>query len=318
MRAANRDFPLPGLPIRPRAAARLAAAGQKVFGKFSEISPNFLLPDMSKQINHIYEFGEFRLETSERLLLRNGHPISLTPKAFETLLALVRSGGHLVEKDELMKQIWADAYVEEANLARNVWALRKALADDNDEHRYIETVPKLGYRFVAPVTELSGEANGVVIQRRVRARIVSEEVEDSENPGTPTELQLPTRLVGETTALDFAVPRKRKRRIATWGLLTIAGLVAAIAIAGLIIRNARSRLSPTTIESMAVLPFTNLTNDPELDYVSDGITENLINRLSQKSRLKIIAYNSVFRYKGKRDRSQADREGSGRAGALSW
>ncbi len=106
---------------------------------------------MSKQINPIYEFGEFRVESADRRLLRNGQPISLTPKVFETLLALVRSGGHVVEKDELMKLVWPDAFVEEANLARNVWALRKALDDDNGEHRYIETVSNRGYRFIAMV-----------------------------------------------------------------------------------------------------------------------------------------------------------------------
>jgi len=130
---------------------------------------------MSNQINHIYEFGDFRLETAEQLLLRRGEPIPLTPKTFDTLLVLVQSSGHLVEKDELMKRVWADAFVEEANLARNVWALRKTLEDDIGEHRYIETVPKRGYRFIAPVREVASPDTGVLIQRRVRPGMVSEE-----------------------------------------------------------------------------------------------------------------------------------------------
>src|SRR5262245_25393171 len=130
---------------------------------------------MSKQINQIYEFGDFRLVTGERLLLRQGEPVAITPKAFETLLALVRQCGHVIEKDELLKQIWPDTVVEEVNLARNVWTLRKALGDGNGEHRYIETVPKVGYRFVAPVIERQGESSSLVIQRRVRAHIVKEE-----------------------------------------------------------------------------------------------------------------------------------------------
>ena len=89
---------------------------------------------MSKAANRIYEFGEFRLETAERLLLRRGTPIPLTPKAFDTLLVLVRNSGRLVEKDDLIKQIWPDAIVEEANLARNVWTLRKALGNGSGEH----------------------------------------------------------------------------------------------------------------------------------------------------------------------------------------
>jgi len=258
---------------------------------------------MSKQINQIYEFGDFRLETAEQLLLHRGQPISLTPKAFDTLLVLVQSSGHLVEKDELMKRVWADAFVEEANLARNVWALRKTLEDDNGEHRYIETVPKRGYRFIAPVREVASADTGVLIQRRVRARIVSEEEETSEEPQVRTKPTIPPGSVVETrgpmTALSLSTPRNRKRRNATLGLLAIAILIVAVAIPTVVIRNARSGNTSKTIDSVAILPFNNLSNDPELDYLSEGITENLINRLSQVSRLKIIAHNSVFRYKGK-------------------
>ena len=258
---------------------------------------------MSKQINQIYEFGDFRLETAEQLLLHRGQPISLTPKAFDTLLVLVQSSGHLVEKDELMKRVWGDAFVEEANLARNVWALRKTLEDDNGEHRYIETVPKRGYRFIAPVREVASADTGVLIQRRVRARIVSEEEETSEEPQVRTKPTIPPGSVVETrgpmTALNLSTPRNRKRRNAALGLLAIAILIVAVAIPTVVIRNARSGTTSKTIESVAVLPFNNLSNDPELDYLSEGLTENLINRLSQVSRLKIIAHNSVFRYKGK-------------------
>src|SRR6185436_3540950 len=94
------------------------------------------------------------LDAVERLLLRGDQPIPLTPKAFDTLLVLVKHSGHLLGKDVLMKEVWSDAFVEEANLARNVWTLRRALGEDEGEHRYIETVPKIGYRFVAPVREL--------------------------------------------------------------------------------------------------------------------------------------------------------------------
>jgi Tol biopolymer transport system component/DNA-binding winged helix-turn-helix (wHTH) protein len=115
---------------------------------------------MNEPADRIYEFGPFRLDTAERLLLRDGQPIGLTPKAFETLQVLVQSSGRVVRKNDLMTQVWPDAVVEEANLARHVWALRKALGDDNTRPAYIETVSKLGYRFVAPVTELPLAING--------------------------------------------------------------------------------------------------------------------------------------------------------------
>ena len=101
-----------------------------------------------------YEFGPFRLDLSEHLLLRNGQPAPLTPKNFEVLRVLVQNAGHLVERDRLLQEVWPDTFVEEGALSRSVFVLRKALGEEPDLHRYIETVPKLGYRFLAPVTEV--------------------------------------------------------------------------------------------------------------------------------------------------------------------
>lgn len=105
---------------------------------------------MSTRAKHLYEFGPYRLDTAEQLLLRDGKAVPLTPKAFETLVALVEHSGHLVEKEELMRVVWADAYVEESNLTNNVSALRKLLGRGKSGRNYIETVPKRGYRFTAP------------------------------------------------------------------------------------------------------------------------------------------------------------------------
>src|SRR5262245_10264385 len=110
---------------------------------------------MSHEPNRIYEFGPFRLEGAEHLLLRNGEAVPLQPKAFELLLVLVKNHGHLLGKDELLKAIWPDTVDEEVNLANNISILRKALGDGADEQRFIETVPRRGYRFVAPVRQLT-------------------------------------------------------------------------------------------------------------------------------------------------------------------
>lgn len=104
---------------------------------------------MSHQPKHIYEFGSYRLDAAERLLLRAGEPVPLQPKVFDLLRVLVEHQGHLLEKDELMKLVWPDAIVEEANLANNISILRKTLSENGE--RFIETVPKRGYRFVADV-----------------------------------------------------------------------------------------------------------------------------------------------------------------------
>jgi len=102
-----------------------------------------------------YRFGPFRVQPLERRLLRHDAPVPLTPKAFELLLVLVEAAGHLLEKDQLMKRVWADAFVEEANLANNISLLRKMLSGGNGGEEYIETVPKRGYRFLAAVTTVT-------------------------------------------------------------------------------------------------------------------------------------------------------------------
>ena len=107
---------------------------------------------MHQQARHYYEFGPFRLETGERVLLREGHPVPLTPKAFETLLALVEDSGRILDKEDLLRKVWPDTFVEEVSLAKKVSILRKVLGEDVDHH-YIETIPRRGYRFVAEVHE---------------------------------------------------------------------------------------------------------------------------------------------------------------------
>src|SRR6267378_8285324 len=106
---------------------------------------------MPLEIQEKYEFGPFRLDPTEHTLLRGDQVIALTPKAFETLALLVRSRGHLVRKEELIERVWRDTIVEEGNLNVIIHTLRKALGDDPREHKYIETVAKCGYRFVAEV-----------------------------------------------------------------------------------------------------------------------------------------------------------------------
>ena len=107
-----------------------------------------------------YEFGPFRVDLSERVLTRGRQVVPLTPKAFDTLVVLVRNSGHIVEKDALLKEVWPDTFVEEGVLAVNVAAIRKALTDGEESQSYIETVPRRGYRFVAHVQQSQGSALG--------------------------------------------------------------------------------------------------------------------------------------------------------------
>ena len=108
---------------------------------------------MTGDFAHSYLFKSFRLNIAERQLLCKNSPVYLTPKAFDVLALLVEQNGHLVEKDELLKQVWADSFVEEANIARIIHTLRKTLGEDGNGNKFIETVATKGYRFVAEVTE---------------------------------------------------------------------------------------------------------------------------------------------------------------------
>ena len=110
-------------------------------------------PLMSAETGHFYEFGEFRLDPDARVLYRESTRVSLTPKVFDTLQFFVEHAGRLLEKDELMRTIWQDRFVEESNLTFNIKMLRKALHDDAHQPRFIETVPRRGYRFIAEVRE---------------------------------------------------------------------------------------------------------------------------------------------------------------------
>src|SRR6266850_6135492 len=108
---------------------------------------------MGEQTTDFYEFGRFRLKPDERVLLRGEEFVPLTPKAFEILLTLLENDGRIVRKDDLMKKVWPDTFVEEGNLTQNVSLLRKALGESASGPQFIETVPRRGYRFVATVRE---------------------------------------------------------------------------------------------------------------------------------------------------------------------
>src|SRR5215471_2313833 len=136
---------------------------------------------MGLQTPRLFEFGSFRLDERERRLLRNGEPIPLTPKAFDTLVVLVENGGHAVEKDALMQRVWPDAFVEEATIAQNIRTLRKALGPSPSGSQYIETIPKHGYRFVAAVRQLVPGEPDLIIERQPRSPAVPDDEDKISN-----------------------------------------------------------------------------------------------------------------------------------------
>lgn len=219
----------------------------------------------------IYEFGPFRVDALRRILVREGTQVRLPAKAFEILLILLEERGRLVEKDELMRRVWPDSVVEESNLTVNMSALRKSLTENPGEHRYVVTVPGRGYQFVADVRQKEEEANA-----------------------TTTALQVETEIAHAETPVS-----SRKRQ----GIVILVGaLLATAIIIGYFVRSRRPvETDKAGISSLAVLPFANTSNDPNAEYLSEGISESLINSLSQLPGLKVIARSSSFKYKGKDD-----------------
>src|SRR6476620_3359981 len=121
-------------------------------GIYSEL---FLNVVMNRRVNQLYEFGPFRLDATEHTLLRDGRPVPLRPKVFDILLVLVENRGHLVNKEQLMSSVWTEQFVEEGNINKNISMLRQALGESDSGTKFIETVPKRGYRFIADVHEVS-------------------------------------------------------------------------------------------------------------------------------------------------------------------
>lgn len=279
----------------------------------------------------IYEFGPFRVDALRRLLLREGNQVRLPAKAFEILLVLLEENGRLVDKDELMRRVWPDAVVEENNLTVNMSALRKSLRESPRDHRYLVTVPGRGYQFVADVRQHGGEGAGkseeeVLTNQRVAEVSAGPEGWDGEaKPLSPNGGELesgpahvaasqtngaasdrgpqtgsPLGVAGTHTQSSAEYIGSELKRHKRGVLLLLAALFATTIIVSYF---ARLRYlaggRKAGISSIAVLPFANKSDDPNAEYLSDGISESLINSLSQLPGLRVIARSSSFKYKDK-------------------
>ena len=244
---------------------------------------------MVGQARHIYEFGPFRLIPEERQLLRDNQPVPLTPKCFDLLVVLVENTGHLIEKDQLLKRIWPDSFVEEANLSVNMSALRRALGEGPNEYQYVETVPRRGYRFVAGVTERWDDG----IQSP--ARESTEEADDKQSVAdNARQTSTPSQAAASGPGLLF-----QPWALALIGLLSVSALLLVLNVSGLRDR-LLGKVNPVSIQSLAVLPLENLSNDTSQDYFGDGMTEALITDLAKIGAVRVMSRSSVMKYKGAR------------------
>src|SRR5262249_29765657 len=227
---------------------------------------------MAIHAKQLFEFDRFRLDPRERLLLRDGEPVPLTPKAFDMLLALVESAGRLLEKEELMHSLWPDSFVEEGSLAQTVSLLRKALGECEGQ-KFIQTVPRRGYRFIANVRGVVDDAE--IIEREhsrpgtagegERKPYVSENYVESERNGGE-------RLVAPSRGVHWILRRKPRRAVL---ILSLAfAIVAAAFLVNRVVKKSEQSAGHT-IKSIAVLPFKSLGADNADEYLGVGIAETL-------------------------------------------
>lgn len=250
---------------------------------------------MAKQIKYLYEFNGFRLNAVERILQRHGQEIPLSLKVFDLLLTLVERRGQVVTKDQLMNEIWPDTIVEETSLKVYVSTLRKVLGDDGEGGKFIETLPKRGYRFSAAVTRIAyepGESEfltaepdlpDLVIEKHSISQIVIKEEGREEIP-QPVPLPM---LAAPASSAWLRIPPRR--------VLAIGGvLMVVLALSW----GAWSRWTESVphIESLAVLPFAMLGHGPDEEHLGLGLADALITRLTNSGGIVVRPTSAVQRF----------------------
>jgi DNA-binding winged helix-turn-helix (wHTH) protein/TolB-like protein len=253
---------------------------------------------MSQEAKRHYEFGPFRLNAEERLLRRNGEAISLPPKTLDLLLVLVENRGRLLEKGELMKRLWPDSFVEEANLSHHVFTLRKALNDGgNGGETYIETVPRRGYRFIGDVNEW--RKDGIDSTSGMDSRSHSPAAKDTEIPPQLEPVQREKSTASETD-LSKQASWATKKKIGLVALLLLGGLITGI----LLFRSGRETPGQSDLErvrSIAVLPFRSIGPENTEEGLGLVMADAVITRLGSLDRIIVRPTSAIFKYQ---DRDQ--------------
>jgi DNA-binding winged helix-turn-helix (wHTH) protein/TolB-like protein/Flp pilus assembly protein TadD len=247
---------------------------------------------MSSKTPHFYEFGPFRLDPSAPLLLRDEHPVALTPKALETLVFLVEHGGRVVRREELIEAVWPDVEVEENNLSVNVSSLRKALGEANGGEKYIETVPRRGYRFTAPVRDVPVDSIEFIYARRTESRIfTTEEAETSVERESAA--ILPESLPNVTTQRVNQRRFKTSRLVFTLSLFLVAAGYAYLYFRG---TARKAETSIPTVRSIAVLPLKAITTNEADETLRLGLADALINRLGSSQKITVRPFSAITEY----------------------
>jgi len=261
---------------------------------------------MQTPVANLYEFGEFQLDTSKRLLRRlDGTPVPLTSRVFDTLLYMVRHHAAVLDKERIMEAVWPDSIVEENNLAQAISKLRQVFGETPGSHSYIVTIPGRGYRFVAEVNERPTTAVAVEPQGP------SPNFPDAADTAATTE-------VADSPIPPFAVSDAQRRLPAKTGWLwvTVFLTVAILSIAVLFIVRHRApnssagagtaKSAPTAVKSIAVLPFDNLSDEKQNAYFTAGVQDEITSNLARIADLKVISRTSANLYKSGNPRNSRE------------
>jgi len=227
---------------------------------------------MDRQGKQLLEFGPFRMDLEERVLMRDQETITLSPKAFETLLVLAKHSERVVLKDDLMKTLWPDTFVEESNLSQHIFQLRKALGDKAHDPQYIVTVPGRGYRLALEVAELTEADNDVSVHSRSIQRVTMEESESYQ---------------GREAISPFAKLRQKP-----WNWVLGAGTLAVVALiaGGIYWRSSHKVTALTERDTIVLADFTNSTGDNVFD---DTLKQGLAIQLEQSPFLELVSDRKV-------------------------
>ncbi|MGA7316647.1 MAG: winged helix-turn-helix domain-containing protein [Silvibacterium sp.] len=219
---------------------------------------------MGQQIKHLYEFGPYRIDPGKRLLLRGDETVPLPAKVFDILLVLVQQGQEVVSKDDLMKTVWPDSFVEESNLTQSIFLLRKALGETAQDHRYIVTVPGRGYRFAEKVREI---ADGALLERHSIHTVTIEETD------TP-------RKGASFISLLSRLPQR------PWYLVLGAGTIVAVgAVASVFFLHMRRQSALNEADLVLVSDFVNTTGEPVFD---DTLKQALTVKLAESPYFNVV------------------------------
>jgi DNA-binding winged helix-turn-helix (wHTH) protein/TolB-like protein len=229
----------------------------------------------------IYRIGEFRIDTAKRLLTRgaDGEVIPLTPKIFDTLVYFAENNGKVIEKDELMREIWSDTIVEENNLNKNISVLRRVLGEKPGEHRFIVTVPGHGYKFVAEVIKEEEKPEDVEARRSIPELSASAGAEDGDEVESAIEID--------------REPRPEARAFRLYGLAALILLIGAAA--AVYFWRSPPVPGPSPVRTIAVLPFKSLGGENRNEALELGMADSLIAKLGGQD-LIVRPLGSVSRY----------------------